>query len=87
MQLRKSIHHIIICLQFKSRRIHMYTFHYIKICAYVYLSADVRDKCIAKSWLIEETDFQVRLNCFPYKNPLFFWIQTQDVLDEHGAII
>lgn len=43
--------------------------------------------CIAKSQLIEDTDFQVRLNRFPNESPPFSWTQTQDVLDGHGAII
>lgn len=53
----------------------------------MYLSAYSPNECIAKSQLIEDTDFQVRLNHFPYESPPFSWRQTQDVLDGHGAII
>lgn len=53
----------------------------------IYLSAYPPNVCIAKSQLIEDTDFQVRLNCFPIESPPFSWTQTQDVLDGHTAII
>lgn len=53
----------------------------------MHLSAYAPNECIAKSRLIEDTDFQVRLNRFPNESPPFSWRQTQDVLDGHGAII
>lgn len=56
------------------------------IYKFIYLHYALNE-CIAKSQLIEDTDFQVRLNCFPNESPPFSWRQIQDVLDGHGAII